>query len=261
MTNTQLVYREYGNTASDAQPLLLLHGLFGSSANWHGIARRLADRYWILVPDLRNHGRSHWSARMSYEAMANDITRLMDDLGIRQAPMIGHSMGGKAAMWLALTQPDRVGRLVVADIAPVRYQSRFSDILAGLSALPLEGLKTREQAGSLLSAAVPEQAVRNYLLQNLLRDGDAWRWRVNLPVIGANINHIMDFPDTEGHQYPGPTQFVYGTASDYVGGAQLAAIKARFPLARLRAISNAGHWVYADQPNAFVAAVDGFLSN
>lgn len=261
MTIAPLFYREYGTAAPDARPLLLLHGLFGSSANWHGIARRLADRYWIVVPDLRNHGRSPWSARMSYEAMADDIAILMNDLGIRRASLIGHSMGGKAAMWLALTQPERIGSLVVADIAPVRYRSRFSDILTGLNGLPLGDLMTRAQADSLLAATVPEQAIRNYLLQNLMRDGETWRWRVNLPVIGANIGRIMDFPAAEGRQYPASTQFVYGTASDYVGGAQLAAIKALFPLTRLRAIPNAGHWVYADQPDAFVAAISGFLAS
>lgn len=257
MTISPLYYREYGS--ADARPLLLLHGLFGSSANWNGIARRLADQYWILVPDLRNHGRSPWSTQMSYEAMADDIAALTDDLGIRQAAVVGHSMGGKAAMWLALTQPDRIDRLIVADIAPVRYQSRFVEILSGLNALPLEGRMTREQADSRLAAAIPELAVRNYLLQNLVRNGDTWSWRINLPVIGANIDRIMDFPIAEGRQYPAPTQFVYGTASDYVGGAQLAAIKGLFPLARLRAVPNAGHWVYADQPDAFAAAVSGFL--
>lgn len=261
MTIAPLFYREYGNAAPDARPLLLLHGLFGSSSNWHGIARRLADRYWTLVPDLRNHGLSPWSAQMSYEAIAGDIAALMDDLGIRQASVVGHSMGGKAAMWLALTQADRIGRLIVADIAPVRYQSRFAKILNGLNALPLEGLTTRELADSRLAAAVPEQAIRNYLLQNLVRDGGTWRWRVNLPVIGASISRIMDFPIAAGRQYPAPTLFVYGTASDYVGGAQLATIKDLFPLARLRAIPNAGHWVYADQPDAFVAAVGGFLAS
>ena len=257
MTISALFYREYGS--ADARPLLLLHGLFGSSSNWNGIARRLADRYWILVPDLRNHGRSPWSTQMSYEAMADDIAALMDDFGIRQASLVGHSMGGKAAMWLALTQPDRIRSLVVADIAPVCYQSRFAEILTSLQALPLEGLATREQAAARLAATVPEQAVRNYLLQNLMRDGDAWRWRVNLPAINANIGRIMDFPPAAGRQYPTSTQFIYGTDSDYVGGAQLAAIKELFPLARLRAIPNAGHWVYADQPDTFVAAVSGFL--
>ena len=259
MTIAPLFHREYGNASPGAPALLLLHGLFGSSANWHGIARRLADHYRILVPDLRNHGRSGWSTRMSYEAMSEDLIALMDHLDCPRASVVGHSMGGKAAMWLALTEPRRIDKLVVADIAPVRYRSRFSEIIAGLNGLNLADLKSREQADSLLGQTVPEQAIRSYLLQNLGRNGGAWQWRMNLPVIAENIGSIMDFPATDGQQYPGPVQVIYGTSSNYVQGTHLAAIKRLFPLARLRAIPNAGHWVYADRPDPFVAAVNDFL--
>jgi pimeloyl-ACP methyl ester carboxylesterase len=257
----RLHLREYPGPAESA-PILLVHGLFGSGTNWHGIARRLAQTRPLLVPDLRNHGESPWDAVMDYPAMAADLAALLDARGIAAAHLVGHSMGGKAAMCLALARPERVRSLAVVDIAPIAYESRFGALVDALQALPLEDLRDRRDADARLAAVVSSAAVRGYLLQNLAYDADqGLRWRLNLPAIADSLNQILGFPDAQGRQFAGPTLFVYGSRSDYVGADGLDRIRALFPLARLRAIPNAGHWVYADQPDAFLAALTGFLKD
>jgi pimeloyl-ACP methyl ester carboxylesterase len=258
----RLSHRAYGGETPASLPVLLIHGLFGASSNWNGIARRLVGQRRVLVPDLRNHGDSPWDGRMDYPAMAGDLVALLDEQGIKRAHLVGHSMGGKAAMWLALMEPERVGSLVVADMAPVSYGSRFEGLISALSDLPLNALRGRRDADQRLSRAIVSPAVRGYLLQNLVGDGAGhWRWRLNLPVLAAALPDILDFPDPGGRQFPGPTLFLYGSRSDYLTGEALPRIRVLFPLARLRSIPNAGHWVYADQPQAFSAAVNGFLKD
>lgn len=242
-----------------ATPLLLVHGLFGSGANWHGIAPRLAEARPVLAADLRNHGDSPHAADMTYAALAADLVALLDAEGIERAAVAGHSLGGKAAMWLALAHPQRVAGLAVLDIAPVRYPHGFEGIVEALAALPLNELRDRRDADRHLAAAVPSPAVRGLLLKNLARDGAGWRWRPNLPALAANLPHLLDFPEADGQQFLGPTLFLYGTASRYVDAGALPAIRARFPLARLRAVPGAGHWLHADQPDAVVAALSAWL--
>ncbi|MGE5155779.1 MAG: alpha/beta fold hydrolase, partial [Bdellovibrio bacteriovorus] len=182
--------------------------------------------------------------------------------GIERAHLVGHSMGGKAAMWLALTKPDRVSSLVVADIAPVTYRSQLGHLIAALMELPLDGIRDRRDAGRQLSRSIPSGAVRGYLLQNLVKDeAGTWRWRLNLAVLASALDAISGFPDTAGRQFPGPVLFLYGGRSDYLTGEALPQIRSLFPLARLRAIPEAGHWVYADQPDSFTAALAGFLKD
>jgi esterase len=239
---------------------MLLHGLFGSSANWHGIARILGQRHLVLVPDLRGHGRSAAGGGLSYPAMARDLVRLLDDQAIPSARVIGHSMGGKAAMWLALTAPQRVTTLTVVDIAPVTYPDRHSGLVASLGAIPLATLKDRREADARLTPVVPEAAVRGYLLQSLEHTPEGWCWRFALGAIAAATEAIRGFPDPAGAQFPGPTLFIYGTASDYVAGTHLATVRALFPLARLRPVAGAGHWVHADQPAGFLTAIAAALN-
>lgn len=254
--------RHYGHDRPGRLPLVLVHGLFGCAANWHGIATRLAGERRVLVADLRNHGESPWDARMDYPAMAADLVALLEREGIARAHLAGHSMGGKAVMWLALSEPARAGSLVVADMAPIAYPSRHLRLIEALSRLPLERIRDRRAADAWLARDIDSVAVRGYLLQNLVRAGEhAWRWRLNLGVLAASMDAILDFPDSDGLSFPGPALFVYGGRSDYVTGAGLPRIRQLFPLARLRAIPEAGHWVYADQPDAFAAAVAGFLKD
>ena len=266
-TGLRLHLRHYGEAAAGRPPLILIHGLFGSASNWHGIARRLATEHQVLVPDLRNHGQSPWAPRMDYKAMAADLAALLDDQGIARASLVGHSMGGKAAMWLALSAPERVGSLVVADIAPTTYASRYGDLVKALSELPLADIKSRRDADARLAATVHSAPVRAYLLQNLVqdqsgvKDGRGWRWRLNLEVLAYTLDCILGFPETRDLHFPGPSLFVYGGRSDYVTGEGLPRIRLLFPHARLHGIPDAGHWVYADQPEAFLAVVSGFLKH
>ena len=257
MHSLPLSLRRYGKPGKT--PLILLHGLFGSGINWHGIAARLADDREVLVPDLRNHGASPQDPVMDYPGMAADLLALMNREGIERAAVTGHSMGGKAAMTLALTQPERVESLCVVDIAPIAYPGGFESMIDALQALPIQRIEDRDEAHRHLSAAIPDAAVRDYLLANLRRDEHRWRWRLNLDGIAAAMPAITGFPRREGRQFAGPTLFLYGSDSNYVGARTLGAIRSHFPLARLRAVANAGHWVYADQPDVFVAALKRFL--
>lgn len=252
-----LHYREQG--LPQGPSLLLVHGLFGASGNWMGVVRHLQARYRLILPDLRNHGRSPHHPRMDYPAMAADLAALMDRLEIDSAALLGHSMGGKAAMWLALNQPERVERLVVADIAPVTYTSRFEPIFRGLRELPLQELAGREAADQHLARRVPQAAVRQYLLQNLVRQPDGWRWRFNLPVLERAGDTLSAFPSAEGLSFAGETLFLSGEKSDYVKPEYREPIDRLFPLARLRVLPGAGHWLYAEQPEAFARAVRAFL--
>lgn len=253
----ELAYRELGDP--QRPPLLLVHGLFGSSGNWMGVAKRLQADYRLILPDLRNHGRSPHHPTMDFPAMAADLSALLDRLEIESASLVGHSMGGKAGMWLALTQPERVERLVAADIAPVSYHNRFEAIFRGLCELPLEALQGREEADRLLAPRVPELAIRQYLLQNLVKQSGGWQWRLNLPVLESSIGTLTDFPVRDGMSYAGEVLFLYGERSDYVLPEYRDLILELFPLARLRMLAQAGHWVYAEQPEGFSQAVRAFL--
>lgn len=256
----KLNFREFGEARADRPPLLLLHGLFGSLINWQRIASSLSSRYQVIVPDLRNHGRSPHSTDVSYPAMAGDILLLLDDLQVTEAVLIGHSMGGKLAMWLALNASDRVSQMVSVDMAPVTYRSNFSVILEALMALPLAQIESRKAADAWLASAIPTVSVRNFLLQNLQRTSTGWQWRNNLAALNAGIKTILDFPPMPEEQaYTGPSMFIYGSQSDYVLTEYHPRILELFPAAELQSIAGAGHWVYADQPEAFLHTINSRL--
>ena len=256
----KLNFREFGQARVGSAPLVLLHGLFGSLINWQQIARNLSTSHHVIVPDLRNHGRSPHDPDVSYQAMTGDILQLLDEQRLTEAVFIGHSMGGKLAMWLALTAGDRVSRLVCVDMAPVTYQSNFASILQGLMDLPLDRIESRKDADARLAAAVPAKPVRDFLLQNLLHGKDGWRWRNNLAALNSGIDIILDFPPIPpGDCYTGPALFVYGAESDYVVAEYHPRILELFPAAELESIAGAGHWVYADQPQAFLHTINSRL--
>ena len=258
MAAVRLHHREVGE---GTRPLVLLHGLFGSAANWMGIARQLAPEWRIVVPDLRNHGRSFHDPDVSYPALAGDVRALLDALGIERAVLVGHSMGGKTAMWLALTAPERVERLVVVDSAPIGSASSVAGTLTGLAAVDVAALPDRAAVDAALAAAVPAQRVRDYLLQNLVRHDGRWRWRMNVPALLEGIDAIRGWPEPPGGaRYLGPTLFLHGGESGYVQPAHEPAIRALFPYARFRSVPGAGHWVYADRPAEFLAALRAFLA-
>ncbi|MGB3179227.1 MAG: alpha/beta fold hydrolase [Albidovulum sp.] len=247
---------EYGQTTSHP-PLMIVHGLFGSARNWGAIAKRLSAERRVISVDMRNHGESFWADTQSYPDMAQDLAEVIESLG---GPMdvIGHSMGGKAAMVLALTRPDLVKRLVVADIAPVAYAHSQVRLTQAMTALDLSELTARSEADRRLSAAVEEPGVRAFLLQSLDLKGDAPRWRLNLPVLEREMGKIVGWPGTQG-RFDGPVLMLSGALSHYVLPEHRTTIKALFPSARFAKLPEAGHWLHADKPRAFEGAVGVFL--
>lgn len=252
----QLASTTYG-PATEHRSLLIVHGLFGSQRNWSAIAKRLALHRQVVTVDLRNHGQSPWSPTHDYPAMAADLARVITAHAGRM-DVLGHSMGGKAAMTLALTEPDRVGRLIVADIAPVAYRHNQMQYVNAMRGIDLSGVTRRSQADAALAETVPEAAVRAFLLTSLAVESGHAEWRLNLEALAAEMPKILDFPAIEA-RFTGPTLFLTGATSDYVRPAYRERVLARFPAAEHEALANAGHWLHADAPNAFVAAVECFL--
>jgi esterase len=244
--------------AGQGEALVLLHGLFGSAQNFGAVQRRLAQRFRVLSLDVRNHGASPHQAVMSYGAMAEDVLETIAARAALPAVLIGHSMGGKIAMRVALGQPAAVSRLVVSDIAPVAYPPAFRDYAAAMQAIPLAPGLTRAQADAALARVVPDGGIRAFLLQNL-RPGASPHWRIGLAEIAAALPSIESWDGPQAAQYGGPTLFVSGVRSDYIRVEHRPAIRALFPAARFIAVKDAGHWVHADNPEGFVAVLTGFL--
>lgn len=253
-----LYFREYGERGRP--PLLLLHGLFGSSSNWGSVARRLSEDYYLLVPDLMNHGRSPHDPAVSYPAMAADLIALLDQQGIGRIDLVGHSMGGKVVMELALSAPERVNHLVAVDISPVDYGQDFVAVFSGFAAVDPATLTTRNEADQRMAAHVPDAHVRAFLLQNLVADGDSWRWRINLQALQQGIRLISDFPQWDT-VFEGRTLFLHGAESDYVNPDYHDEIRRLFPTSDIQAVSGAGHWTFADQPEEFIRQLKIFLAN
>ncbi len=240
-------------------PICLLHGLFGAGRNLGVVARALAPRHRVLLPDLRNHGRSPHAATMTYAEMAADIRETLAAAGALPAALLGHSMGGKVAMRLALDDPDAVTRVLVADIAPIPYPPHFRGPGAAMLALPLVPGLTRVAASAQLAAAIPDDALRAFLLQGLdLADPPVWR--IGLAEIMRNLTDIESWDVPPGARYDGPTLFLAAGRSDYVTETARPAIRALFPAARFATLKDAGHWLHADQPAAFNAAATAFFN-
>jgi len=263
MSPPLLHYREYGRLRAWKPSLLFLHGLFGSAANWRSIARHFEADWHVVVPDLRNHGESFHDEQISYPLMSEDLRLLVDHLALPQVVPVGHSMGGKVAMTLALRQPDGVAALGVVDIAPVAYPNRFASVLNAMAELERRQPSDRRQATDWLARCVGDRGVAAYLLQNLRRDAAGrWRWRLNLSALSRHIDAIGGFPgDLCTHPPRLPAAFIHGTRSEYLDSEGQAAARRCFPLACFYPIPEAGHWVYAERPEAFVHALNGFLAD
>lgn len=253
-----LAYLEAGETVG-GEPLIVMHGLFGSARNWNMLVKRFAERRHVFALDLRNHGGSPWDADMSYPAMAADVARFIEDRGWTRAALLGHSMGGKVAMTLALTRPDLVSRLVVADIAPVQYAHTHAPYVAAMQAAKLDGVSRRGEVEAQLADAVPVASLRAFLMQNLVLEHGKFSWRVNLDAVGAGMADLIGFPDLGAATFDKPTLFVGGTASDYVTADYEPVIKARFSASRIEMMEGAGHWLHAERPDAFADLVEDFL--
>ena len=243
------------------EPLIMLHGLFGSLENLGGIARLLADSFSLHLLDLRNHGRSPHHEQMNYHCMGADIVEYMNETGLQKAHFLGHSMGGKVAMQVALSDGNRVNRLVVGDIAPVSYHNHHDAVFSGLQRIDPTSLKSRQQADDLLKPYVSELAIRQFLLKNLVKTGSGgFHWRMNLPAIYNNYAQIMAGLHGDQH-FAGEVLFIKGSTSDYIKPQYRDHTIQLFPNSSTKVILNTGHWLHAENPKLFAAVVKRFLLN
>lgn len=250
-----LSFTEFGDASPDHPPLIIAHGLYGSGRNWGVIAKRLSDTRRVVTPDMRNHGHSPRADSQSYEDMADDLAELIHHIG-EPVDVCGHSMGGKAAMVLALRHPDLLRRLIVADIAPVQYDHTQSHQIAAMRAVDLSQITRRSDAAQQLGKQGVEPALQSFFTQSL--DVAEKRWRLNLDVLEAEMDNIIGFPDIAA-VFENPTLFLSGGDSNYVRPEHRDLIKSLFPAARFAKLPNAGHWLHADRPRAFEAAVRTYL--
>lgn len=239
-------------------PLLIAHGLFGSARNWGMIAKKLSADRQVIAVDMRNHGDSPWSPEHGYAAMAGDLAATIEAHGGRAA-VLGHSMGGKAAMMLALTRPDLVERLIVVDVAPVAYSHDQMENITAMRAVDLASVQRRSDAEAGLATHVEDPALRAFFLQNLRLAPEGASWRINLDALADEMPVILGFPEA-ATTYAGPALFLTGGASGYVRPANWPGIAALFPAARQRVLPGVGHWVHAEAPGPFLAVVTEFLA-
>jgi esterase len=252
----ELFFRELGN----GQPMIILHGLMGSADNWLTQAKILSNHYKVYTVDQRNHGLSPHSDDFDYKVLANDIKDFIIEHAINNPIVLGHSMGGKAAMNFAIANPTLLDKLIVVDIAPKAYPIHHDSIVEGLKAIPIDTLQTRNEADAILSEYVPEVDVRQFLLKNLSRKATGgFSWKINLPVIDKNLELISADIQFSG-TFDGPSLFIRGAKSKYVKDEDRQRIKNLFPNSTLVTMDT-GHWVQAEKPQEFVDVVMNYLAN
>ena len=253
----KLFYRHFG----EGQPLIILHGIFGISDNWVTLGKRLAAKFSVYIPDLRNHGQSPHSSTFNYIAMADDLMEFIEDHQLKNPMIIGHSMGGKVAMTFTLEHPEMVSKLVIVDISPRKYPGRnvHFDMIAAMMAVDFDTVSTRDEVEAILEQSIPDRRIRLFVMKNLYRKTrNTFDWRLNLKAISANMDYVFDGIDTPV-QYTGPTLFIKGGNSDYISGEDFPLIYKNFPTANIRTIAGASHWVHADSPNELCRLFSMFL--
>ena len=247
--------------AETAPPLVVAHGLFGSGRNFNTLGRRWAESRRVILLDMRNHGASPWADAMGYPEQAADLAEAIDRLAGGRATVLGHSMGGKAAMALGLSRPERVAGLIVADIAPTRYAHTHLPFVQAMRALDLGAVRRRSDADPLLAEGVPDPGLRAFLLQNLVVEEGTARWRLNLDAIEHEMAALTGWPERWPQDaYRGPALFLHGGASDYLRPEARPTIAELFPAAEIEAVEGAGHWLHAQKPAEFAAAVERWLA-
>ena len=247
-------------TLGSGPALLVLHGLFGSSANWRSIARQLAATRTVYCVDMRNHGASPWASSMSYVEMADDVLQLMDRLDLQRAAVLGHSMGGKAAMALALRYPQRLEQLVVVDIAPVSYVDVLSPVAQAMLSVNLPQASGRSDVERRLAQLLPDVSIVPFLMQNLVTRNEHFDWRLNLAAIYASMPNLCGFPDElKSLRSTCPLAVIAGELSPYVAQRDGSSFRPMFSQVSVDVIANAGHWVHADQPAAFISRLKQVL--
>ena len=252
----------YSTISGDGPAIIILHGLFGSTTNWRGIAKKLAATHTVYCLDLRNHGQSPWADNMSYTDLADDVVDFLNHNKLRRVAIIGHSMGGKTAMCVALNYPGLIDNLIIVDIAPITYNHSHADYVDAMRALDISAISSRTQADTQLGNSIPELPIRQFLLQNLVYSENEFKWRINLDAIAENMNSLMTFPTLQDMQvFTGQALFVYGEQSNYLRSDHYDLIRKHFPYARFNGIPRAGHWIHAEQPQMFFRNIDTFLTS
>lgn len=256
-----LYYLEFGDTSNSSPPLIIVHGLFGSSLNWRSIARQLSEQYHVYVIDQRNHGQSPHHNSMTYSDMVADLHQFIIEHNLRKIYLCGHSMGGKTAMLFALQYPELVEKLAVLDIAPVAYTHSYNTFLDTLMSIDLMQIKSRGEAEKLAQKGIPDMATRLFLMQSLVHDDKGYVWRLNLPVLKKYMSQIIGFPmdSITGKEYSGKSLFLYGEDSDYVQPQHYAIIKQYFSNCKINGIVNAGHWLHVEQGKQMIISLQNFL--
>lgn len=250
------------DTFGSGRTVVILHGLFGSKRNWRGVAQRLGEDYRVLTVDLRNHGESPHARDMDYTAMAADVGRLLERLKLEDVDLIGHSMGGKAAMTYALTDGARLGRLIVVDIAAKGYPNEYDAILHGLENLDLGAITRRAEADAALSPAIPDPVIRQFILQNLILGGERAVWRFNLDALIRQIGALVGaIPVAADAIFDRPACVLRGELSERVRDADCAAMSAHFPALETVTIPAAGHWPHSENPTAFMRELKTILAS
>ncbi len=253
----KLFYRHFG----EGKPLIILHGLFGLSDNWVTHAKRLAEKFSVYLPDLRNHGQSPHSPTFNYAAMADDLYEFIDEHKLKNPVIIGHSMGGKVAMWFALEYPDLLEKLIVVDISPAKYADRDAhfDIISAMMSIDFEAVHTREEVEELLKHSIPHYGTRLFILKNLYRKTrNTFDWRLNLNTISNNMDMIFAGVDVD-NVFNKPVLFIKGGKSDYIKDDHIPTIKRLFPASEIITIPQAGHWVHVDAPDEICRQFSNFL--
>jgi esterase len=242
-------------------PLIILHGLLGSLDNWQSIAKQISEHFQVFIIDQRNHGRSPHSDEFSYEILVNDVLEFMQQQGIGRAHFIGHSMGGKVAMKLALEHPEKVAKLIVVDVAPVEYEDNHSREFKALLEVDLKTLENRQEAEAILRNHLgSDESTIQFLMKGLYRDDDnKFQWRFNVQSLYDAYNEISS-GITSDKPFEGETLFIKGEKSDYINASNFSEIIDLFPHNQLVEIAGAGHWVHADRPTEFINAVEKFLA-
>ncbi len=252
----ELNYKSFGQ----GDPLIILHGMFGTLDNWQTIAKQLAEDYTVFIVDQRNHGRSPHAPEMDYPTMAEDLHDFMESHWIYKAHLLGHSMGGKTVMQFALTYPQMVDKLVVVDIAPKTYVGGHQVIFEALLSVDLDKLANRKEAEAQLGNYIDDFGVRQFLLKNLTRKKEGgFEWKMNLAAIWAHYQDILKTV-TGPEVFAGPSLFIRGGKSNYVATEDMPEIKALFTAAQLATVEDAGHWVHAEAPAILLAKLQKFLA-
>ena len=250
-----LAFTEIG----EGEPIVILHGLFGSGRNWASIAKALADTYRVITVDLPNHGASEWTERVTYQGLAEATANFLTQHDLQGCTLLGHSMGCKTAMTLALSQGELISRLIVADIAPVPYDHDNLAVIEALAAVDLASVKSRNEAEAQMAVHISDRMLRAFLLQNLRREGDGYQWRINLEGLKASLPDLHGFPEFDT-TFEKPAVFIAGAESDFVEPEHHAEIDRLFPNSSVVDLTYAGHWLHADNPKAFIQAVVQFLN-